>query len=167
MMKNLSPRAQRLIIALAQDEAYKFGSDHLLPEHVMLAMLRSGDGLGYLTLKALRINVLTMQLAIEQSLPARVPLPVASEIPLSQRMQNLLDVAAVEARSLHVSYVGTEHILLAAIREENSLLSRYFEKAEITLAQARQTVVEIERKIPSSQNTPQFPSIVSLLTHPF
>ena len=66
MMKNLSPRAQRLIIALAQDEAYKFGSEQLLPEHVILAMLRSGDGLGYLTLKALRINVLTLQLTIEQ-----------------------------------------------------------------------------------------------------
>ncbi|HBD69006.1 MAG TPA: Clp protease [Treponema sp.] len=165
MMKNLSPRAQRLIIALAQDEAYKFGSDHLLPEHVMLAMLRSGDGLGYLTLKALRINVLTMQLAIEQSLPARVPLPVASEIPLSQRMQNLLDVAAVEARSLHVSYVGTEHILLAAIREENSLLSRYFEKAEITLAQARQTVVEIERKIPSSARADGMKAAADALFH--
>lgn len=164
-MKNLSPRAQRLIIALAQDEAYKFGSDHLLPEHVMLAMLRSGDGLGYLTLKALRINVLTMQLAIEQSLPARVPLPVASEIPLSQRMQNLLDVAAVEARSLHVSYVGTEHILLAAIREENSLLSRYFEKAEITLAQARQTVVEIERKIPSSARADGMKAAADALFH--
>ncbi len=164
-MKNLSPRAQRLIIALAQDEAYKFGSDYLLPEHVMLAMLRSGDGLGYLTLKALRINVLTMQLAIEQSLPARVPLPVASEIPLSQRMQNLLDVAAVEARSLHVSYVGTEHILLAAIREENSLLSRYFEKAEITLAQARQTVVEIERKIPSSARADGMKAAADALFH--
>ena len=131
----------------------------------MLAMLRSGDGLGYLTLKALRINVLTMQLAIEQSLPARVPLPVASEIPLSQRMQNLLDVAAVEARSLHVSYVGTEHILLAAIREENSLLSRYFEKAEITLAQARQTVVEIERKIPSSARADGMKAAADALFH--
>ena len=46
-MKNLSPRAQRLLIALAPDEAYKFGSDHLLPEHVMLALLRSADGLRY------------------------------------------------------------------------------------------------------------------------
>ena len=101
MMKNLSPRAQRLLIALAPDEAYKFGSDHLLPEHVMLALLRSADGLGYVTLKALRINVLTMQLAIEQSLPAQVPLPSSVEIPHSQRLQNLLDVAAVEARAMH------------------------------------------------------------------
>ncbi len=150
MMKNLSPRAQRLIIALAQDEAYKFGSEQLLPEHVILAMLRSGDGLGYLTLKALRINVLTLQLTIEQSMPSRVPLSSTSDIPMSSRLQSVLDVASVEARTLHANYVGTEHILLACVREENSLLSRYFAKAEISLTLVRQTVSEIERKIPSS-----------------
>ncbi|MBQ5490905.1 MAG: ATP-dependent Clp protease ATP-binding subunit [Treponema sp.] len=165
MMKNLSPRAQRLLIALAPDEAYKFGSDHLLPEHVMLALLRSADGLGYVTLKALRINVLTMQLAIEQSLPAQVPLPSSVEIPHSQRLQNLLDVAAVEARAMHVMYVGTEHILLAAVREENSLLSRYFEKANIKIDEVRQTVAEIARKIPSSARADGMKAAADALFH--
>ena len=73
MPKILSPRANRLIQALAPEEAFKLGSDIMEPEHVMLALLKSADGIAYVVLQQLRINVLTMQLAIEQSLPAHVP----------------------------------------------------------------------------------------------
>ena len=150
MMKGFSPRAQRLVIALAQDEAYKLGSEQLLPEHVLLALLESADGLGYVVLKTLRINVLTLKLAIEQSMPAKIPNTGFSDIPPSTRLRTLLEVATAEARALHVDYIGTEHLLLAAIREEQSLTWRFFEKAGINIEQARQVVVDIERKIPSS-----------------
>ncbi|MBP5575195.1 MAG: hypothetical protein J6X67_00305, partial [Treponema sp.] len=59
MAKKLSPRAQRLIIALGPDEAYNIGSKVLDVEHILLALLKSADGLGYFVLKAMRINVLT------------------------------------------------------------------------------------------------------------
>ena len=68
-MKGLSPRAQRLIVALAQDEGRKSGGIELLPEHLLLALLKSADGLGYVLLQHLHINVLTYQLNLEQSLP--------------------------------------------------------------------------------------------------
>ena len=150
MIKGLSPRAQRLIVALAPDEAYKLGSKELEPEHVMLALLKSGDGLGYFALKALHINVLTMQLAIEQSLPAHEPSSDLSELPHSPRLKQLLDTASAEAKNLRVDFIGTEHILLASIREEQSLTSNYFKKAGIPLDRVRLVVSEVEKKIPSS-----------------
>lgn len=149
-MKGLSPRAQRLMVALAQDEGRKLGSDQLLPEHVLLALLKSGDGLGYLALQMMHINVLTLQLALEKSVTVRSPITDFSDLPLSRRLRTMLDVAAVESRTLHTDYIGTEHFLLAAIREEQSITWRYFNKAEITIDQARATVADIEKKAPSS-----------------
>ena len=152
-MKGLSPRAQRLMVALAQDEGRKLGSSQLQPEHVILALVKSGDGLGYLALKVMSINLLTIQLALEQSLPVNSPVEDFSDLPPSRRLRTMLDVAAVESRALNTDYIGTEHLLLAAIREEQSITWRYFDKAGITIDQAREAVAGIERKIPSSAKT--------------
>ncbi len=146
----LSPRSQRLLVVLGPEEAYNLGSKQLDVEHVLLALLKSADGLGYLALKAMRINVLTLQLTIEQSMPARMPNSELNDLPQTSRLKTLLEVASIEARMLHCDYVGTEHILLASIREEQSLIQSYFIKAGISLEQARQYTSEIERKIPSS-----------------
>ncbi len=153
MTKILSPRAQRLIVALAQDEAYKLGSTSLVPEHVILALLKSADGLGYLTLKQLRINVLTLQLAIEQSMPARIPSRELVELPMSGRLKKLLDAALLESTSLGCNYIGTEHLLLASIREVGSIMESYFQKTKITFDGVKDAVKTIERKIPSSALT--------------
>ncbi|MBR5866728.1 MAG: Clp protease N-terminal domain-containing protein, partial [Spirochaetaceae bacterium] len=53
MAKNLSPRAQKLVTFLAQDEGKKSGSEQILPEHILLALLKSADGLGYILLQKL------------------------------------------------------------------------------------------------------------------
>lgn len=149
-MKNLSPRAQRLIAALAQDEGRKSGSDQLLPEHVILALLKSADGVGYALLQALHINVLTYQLSMEQSIAVRTPDTTFRDLPPSRRLHVMLDLAAMEARALRNEYIGTEHLVLAAIREEGSVTARYFEKAEITIEAARAALPDVQQKVHSS-----------------
>ena len=150
MANSYSPRSQRLLVVLGPEEAYNLGSRQLEVEHILLALLKSADGLGYLALKAMRINVLTFQLSIEQSMPARLPNMELYDLPYSDRLKTILEVASIEARMLRCDYIGTEHILLAAIREEQSLTQSYFVKAGISLEQARQYTAEIEKKIPSS-----------------
>ncbi|MFA6856152.1 MAG: ATP-dependent Clp protease ATP-binding subunit [Treponema sp.] len=149
-MKGLSPRAQRLIAALAQDEGRKSASDQLLPEHVMLALLKSADGLGYVLLQMLHINVLTYQLALEQSLSAGTPASSFSDLPAGRRIRTILDLAGIESRALRNEYIGTEHLVLAAIREEGSVTARYFEKASITIEDARKLVPDVQTRNPSS-----------------
>lgn len=150
MYENFSPRAKRLLVALAQDEAYNSGSKAVDPEHIILALLKSADGLGYIVLQSLRINVLTMQLAIEQNFITKYPAPDLRTFPNSERTDKFLKQCAFVAKAMGNNYVGTEHMILAAVTEEHSLLWAYFKKAEISADQIKKAISEIQRKIPSS-----------------
>ena len=155
MPKILSPRANRLIQALAPEEAFKLGSDIMEPEHVMLALLKSADGIAYVVLQQLRINVLTMQLAIEQSLPAHVPGKEIKMISKSPRFAKMMEHADFYANAAGKNYLGTQHLLLACVAEDKSLVSLYFKKIGFSFDHVRNVVSEIERKIPSSYDTNQ------------
>ena len=100
-MNGLSPRAQRLLVALAQDEGRKSGSAYLLPEHVILALLKNADSVGYTLLLTMNVNVLNFQLALEQSLiPAKNVSAVMYELPPSRRLSVMLDNARLESETL-------------------------------------------------------------------
>jgi ATP-dependent Clp protease ATP-binding subunit ClpC len=143
MFKGLSQRAQKLLTILSQEEAKRSNADQLLPEHVMLALIRSADGVGFAVLQALKANVLSLQLQLEQSLPARTGTIVFGDIPPSRRLRGMLDAASIEARTLRHDYIGTEHLLLACVRETQSVVSQFFEKEEISIDDIRQSVQEI------------------------
>jgi len=153
MTKGLSPRAHKLLTVSAPQEGKRNGAEELLPEHVLLALVKSASGLAFAVLQYLKINLLTFQLVLEQSMPLRAA-PAASsvfaDIPLSRRLKTMLDIAAVESRSLRRDYVGTEHLLLAGVREEQSVCARFFEKAGIGLDTLRRAVEAASMQIPSS-----------------
>lgn len=150
MSKTLSPRAHKLITVLAQEEGKKSGSDQLLTEHILLALLKSGEGLGYILLQRLNINVLNFQLALEQSLVQKSNIAVYGDLPASRRVRTLLDAASIESRTVRRNYIGTEHLVIAAVREEYSTTSRFFEKLEIQLDDIYQTLGSIYEKFQSS-----------------
>lgn len=152
-MKGLSPRAQRLIVALAQDEGRKSASAYLLPEHVLLAMLKSADSVGYSLLLEMSVNVLNFQLALEQSLiPAKNTNDAIYELPPSRRLSVLIDSARLEAQNIGDDYIGTEHLLIAAIREERSITNRYFMRSGISIDVIRSLLPDARRKTPSSSS---------------
>jgi len=152
-MKQFSPRAHRLITVLSQDEGRKSGNDQLFPEHLLLALLKSADGLGYILLQTLHINILTFQLALEQGLAVQHFARLFGDLPLSRRFSTILDIAAVESNSMRNDYIGTEHLVLAAIREDLSITSRFFEKAGIGLDEIRVTLRDIQARVASSGST--------------
>ena len=125
-MKNFSQRASRLIYALCQDEARRTGCSRINPEHVLLAMVKSEDGLGFELLKLLRINILTFRLSLEQNITSSADgITVDSdEIPQSRRMNMFIDLAGIESQSLGNEYIGTEHFVLSAVREVDSVTAR-------------------------------------------
>ena len=151
-MFQLSPRAKHLVTVLAKKEQQQSGSPVLLPEHVLIALVKSADGLGYDVLRNLNVNVLTFQVALEQS--SMTPSDSVSDIPdtsLMLRINNFLDMAASEAKSLKNGYIGTEHLVLAAILESESITGRYFKKSGISIENARKTVLNVQ-----SQNKTSF-----------
>ena len=124
-MNSFSPRAKKVIFILAQDEARQLGSRQILPEHVILSILKQPDSLAYSVFKSLG---LTPQHYIEQLknyFEADTSEPTLAQLPKSRRVQRLIDVAYIESGALKNSYVGTEHLLLAAIREEGSKTYHY------------------------------------------
>lgn len=153
MIKGLSPRANKLLSYGAQKIAKKYNSTQLLPEHVLIAMLQSADGLGFEVLCQLHVNLLMFQLALEFPLKA-VASPAGEmpqgDVPPGRRFRTMLDIAAVESRSARKNYIGTEHILMAAIREEMSAAARFFSAIPLTVADARAAALQAEKRVPSS-----------------
>ena len=71
MFKGLTQRAQKVLTILAQDEAKRFHSDQLLPEHIMLALLKEGGGLGYKALEKAGVDPAKLQIEIEKGIPRK------------------------------------------------------------------------------------------------
>jgi ATP-dependent Clp protease ATP-binding subunit ClpC len=130
--KPVTPRAEKVLTTLAQEQARKFGSAELLPEHFLLAMLAEGTGLGCRILTSLKVHAglnverEELQSLLEGALPGTGP-AVTGEIPVSKRGERLFELTAEAARNmLDAACIGTEHILMGAAVEPGSVLDRYF-----------------------------------------
>ncbi len=143
MFKGLTQRAQRLLTIFAQEEAKRFHSDKLLPEHIILALLKDGEGVGYKALKELKVDPVELQLEIEKSIPKRHTGFILGDVPPSKRGKKMLEDSAEEARNLGHEYIGTEHLLLAAARETGSVVARTLGKYNISIEALRSSVVDL------------------------
>lgn len=143
MFKGLSKKAQKLLSVYSQEEAKRSNSESLLPEHVILALIKSGDGTAYKVLQNLKINIISLQIQLEQVLPARIGSIIYGDVPPSRRLKSMLDNASIEARLLRHDYIGTEHLLLASVKENQSIVSIFFGKESISIEEIRHVVQEL------------------------
>ncbi len=159
-MKNFSPRAKEIVSVLAQDEARKLGSKQLLPEHVILAMIKNKEGLAYQVFEKLLLEPDALLDFIEKFFADEPKTPTLDTLPVSRRYQQLIDIADIEANALHNDYIGTEHLLLAAIREEGSITNRFFKAADYTIMDARFVIMELQSEHNSSIRQARAESLV-------
>jgi ATP-dependent Clp protease ATP-binding subunit ClpC len=150
VFKGLTQRAQRILTILAQDEAKRFHSDQLLPEHILLALLKEGSGLGYKVLQKAMIDPVKLQEEIENSLPKKKGGFILGDVPPSPRGKKILEDSAEEAKNLGHEYIGTEHLLLACSREEGSVFSRFLSNYNVTIEMLRDIVLEITGSSPQA-----------------
>ncbi len=143
MFKGLTQRAQKVLTILAQEEAKRFHSDQLLPEHIVLALLKDGEGVAIKALQMLKINIAEMQIEIEKEIPRGKGGLILGDVPPSKRGQRILEDSAEEARNMGHEYIGTEHLLLAAAREQGSITSRYLARYNISIGMLRDVVIRI------------------------
>ncbi|MCX7039339.1 MAG: ATP-dependent Clp protease ATP-binding subunit, partial [Spirochaetes bacterium] len=143
MFKGLTQRAQKVLTILAQEEAKRFHSDQLLPEHIILALLKDGEGVAVKALQRAKVNTADMQAEIEKSLPKGKGGLILGDVPPSKRGQKILEDSAEEARNMGHEYIGTEHLLLAAVKEQGSIVSRYLAKSSLTPNSLREAVLQI------------------------
>ncbi len=143
MFKGLTKRAQKILALIAQEEAKRFHADQLLPEHIILAVLKEGEGQALKVLQKLGVNSAQLQVEIEKNIFKNKAGFILGDVPLSKRGKKILEESAEEARKFNHEYIGTEHLILAAAKEPGSIVSMFFYNLGITIEILRDTISEM------------------------
>ena len=115
-------RAKRAFVAAVQEEAIKRRHDRVLPEHLALGVLHEQEGLGARAIAALGVSAGAARAALGAALPAAMPDGAGSgHVPFDSRTMKVFELTLREALALGHNYIGTEHILLGLLEEEESL----------------------------------------------
>ena len=109
-------RAKR-VLALAQDEAIRFNHNYIGVEHLLLGLIREGEGVAARALNSLGVDLSKARTSVEFLMGRGDSTTSPSEITLSPRTKKVIELAIDEARKLGHGHVGTEHLLLGIVRE--------------------------------------------------
>ncbi|MDR2923575.1 MAG: ATP-dependent Clp protease ATP-binding subunit [Treponema sp.] len=153
---DLTQRVQRILSVEAQEEASRFNSDQLLPEHIIIAMLRDGAGTACKALLSMRIDVSEFRRTLESTLPRIPGVLIHGAVPPSRRTKAMVDLAAAEARAMGSDYLGTEHLLFAAMKEQDSSVQLFLSKKAIDVDLLRVVVQTTFTPPQSSRNEGEY-----------
>ncbi len=140
MFEKFTERGRKVII-YAKEEAEKRQNDYLGTEHLLLAVLKEDDGLPIAILKRMGITAEEVRLEIERNLPQGTNLMTFGDIPFTPRAKKVLELAVEEARLLGHNYIGSEHIFLGLIREEEGIGGKILRSFGANLLGARQLTI--------------------------
>ena len=135
-------RAKR-VLALAQDEAIRFNHNYIGVEHLLLGLVREGEGVAARVLDSLGIDLSKMRSSVEVMIGRGKETTSPSEITLSPRTKKVIELAVDESRKLGHSHVGTEHLLLGIVREGESVGAGLLQSMGVSLEQVRHQVIAL------------------------
>ncbi len=139
----LTVKAQKVVTEYAQDEARKFSSERIEPEHIFLGLIRDSQSIAVKILEKLDINIEKVKYNVENDLKTGQSTLKMGDIQPSQRVQVILNLSFEESKILHHHYIGTEHLLLGLFKEEKSKINVYLSEYEVTIESLRQTIIDI------------------------
>jgi ATP-dependent Clp protease ATP-binding subunit ClpC len=148
VFERFTDRARRVVV-LAQDEARMLNHNSIGTEHLLLGLIREGEGVAALALDALGISLEDARRDIEEII-GQGPAAPTGHIPFTPRAKKVLELALREALQLGHNYIGTEHILLGLIREGEGVAAQVLQKLGADLSRVREAVVEL---IPGSSES--------------
>ena len=140
MFEKFTERGRKVII-YAKEEAEKRQNDYLGTEHLLLAVLREEDGLPVAILKRMGVTREEIRMEVHRNLPQGTDLMTFDDIPFTPRAKKVLELAVEEARLLGHNYIGSEHILLGLIREEEGIGGKILRNIGANLLGARQLTI--------------------------
>jgi Clp amino terminal domain, pathogenicity island component len=142
-----TPRAKHVVVA-SEEEARELRHDHIFPEHLALGLLHEPEGLAARALVALGVTPEAARAALVAALsPAVVAEPVSGKIPFAPRSKKVLELALREALLLLHNYIGTEHLLLGLLDEEEALGGGPLTGLDLTKERAREWLVPVLTQI--------------------
>ncbi|MEA1958776.1 MAG: ATP-dependent Clp protease ATP-binding subunit [Chloroflexota bacterium] len=139
----------RKVLTLSQEEAQRFNHNYIGTEHILLGLVKEGDGVAAKVLTNLNIELDTIRQAVESSM-GKGKRATSGEIGLTPRAKRVIELAVDEARRLHHNYIGTEHLMLGLLREGEGMAASVLENLGVTLEKVRAETVRL-----LSQNMPQ------------
>jgi ATP-dependent Clp protease ATP-binding subunit ClpC len=143
MFERFTDRARRVIV-LARQEARALDHDWIGTEHILLGLLHESGGVAARALTAMGIGLDAMREAVEDIIPrGPEPLPESGHIPFTPRAKKVLELSLREAQQLRSDHIGTEHILLALVREGDGVAAQVLVSSGVDLNRARAQVITL------------------------
>ena len=141
----------RKVLTLAQDEAQRFNHNYIGTEHLLLGLVREGEGVAARVLENMNVELSKVRTAVEFII-GRGDRPVVGEVGLTPRAKRVIELAIDEARRLGHNYIGTEHLLLGLVREGEGIAAGVLESLGVNLDKVRHQVIHVLSQ--SSSTTP-------------
>ena len=141
MMNNFTPRAQQ-VLALARKEADRFNHNYVGTEHLLLGLIKLGQGVAVNVLQKMGLDLDTVRMEVEKHVGSHPETKMVGNIPYTPRVKKVLALAGKEAKALNHSYVGTEHILLGLLREGEGVAARVLKSLEVDIERTRNEILK-------------------------
>lgn len=139
-MNNFTPRAQQ-VLALARKEADRFNHSYVGTEHLLLGLIKLGQGVAVNVLERMGLELETVRMEVEKEVGSGPPQKAAGNIPYTPRVKKVLALANKEAKALNHSYVGTEHLLLGLLREGEGVAARVLKRLDVDIQRTRNEIL--------------------------
>src|SRR5262245_32101404 len=142
MFERFTDRARK-VMALANQEAQRFNHEYIGTEHILLGLVKEGSGVGANVLKNLDVDLRKVRLEVEKLVKSGPDMVTMGKLPQTPRAKKVIEYAIEEARSLNHNYVGTEHLLLGLLREQDGVAAQVLMNLGLKLEDVREEVLNL------------------------
>ncbi|MFN2350745.1 MAG: ATP-dependent Clp protease ATP-binding subunit [Kiritimatiellia bacterium] len=154
-MNDFTPRAQQ-VVQLARREAGNFNHQYVGTEHLLLGLIALGEGVAVNVMERMGVDLGTLRLEVEKAVGQGPETKQAGPLPLTPRAKKVLALAKSEAGALNHNYVGTEHILLGLLREDEGVAARLLKNLNVDIERAR---IEVLRELDPNFEPPEMEAV--------
>jgi ATP-dependent Clp protease ATP-binding subunit ClpC len=142
MFNRFTERARKVIL-LAKEEAKRFNHDYIGTEHILLGLIREGEGVAAAVLASFGLSPDKIRLEVERLVQPGPSTVISGDLPFTPKAKKVIELAMEEARSLGHNYIGTEHLLLGLIREGEGIASQVLMNLGLELERVREEVMNL------------------------
>eukprot|EP01026_Neomeris_dumetosa_P030295 TRINITY_DN2428_c0_g4_i1.p3 TRINITY_DN2428_c0_g4~~TRINITY_DN2428_c0_g4_i1.p3 ORF type:complete len:200 (-),score=30.14 TRINITY_DN2428_c0_g4_i1:35-580(-) len=142
MFDRFTDRAKK-VMSFARQEAMKFNHEYIGTEHILLGLVKEGSGVGANVLKNLDVDLRKVRLEVEKLVKAGPDVVTMGQLPQTPRAKKVIEFAIEEARNLNHNYVGTEHLLLGLLREQDGVAAQVLMNLGLKLEEVREEVLNL------------------------
>ncbi|RJP23613.1 MAG: ATP-dependent Clp protease ATP-binding subunit [Candidatus Abyssobacteria bacterium SURF_5] len=133
----------RKVIQLAREEAMRFNHDYIGTEHLLLGLVKEGEGIAATALANLGVDLKTLRLEVEKLVEQGPSTVSVGEIPFNPQAKKVLELAVEEARKFGHNYIGTEHLLLGLIKEGEGIAAHVLENMKVDVERVQREIVKL------------------------